>query len=393
VKQKFRLLSITLTLVSMFALNACSSSTPSANSSGGTPAKSAEGDKGGTIKIGMMTDFSGNYTLTGKLKKMGADVAVEEINSKGGIMGKKLELVVEDSQSTQQGAVAAFQKLASDKEVKAIIGSIRSTDVKALHPYAQKSGIPVAIGGTNIGLTTELKDKWFFRFRPHDGYAAKSIVDFTLNKLGKKKVAIIYDTDAFGSGGKDLLVKEYKDRGIDVLDTEGYNSGTKDYSPFLKKMADSGAEVINPYMTNSEDAGLMMKQLKEKGYNFQVVGASTIAQETTIKVAGDSLNGVYGVNDFALDQSDATKDFVNKFKAKYNETPDIQCAWVYDALNVFDKVIEEKKSTKPEDIRNGILAIKDFAGAEGKYTFDQNGDGLHQYSVIKVENGKVQTVR
>jgi branched-chain amino acid transport system substrate-binding protein len=391
VRNQIRLLMTTLTVSAVAFLSACGGGSPTA-SKGGEQKAAPSGEKGGTIKIGMEADLSGKTALSGKFKKMGADLAVEEINAQGGIMGKKLELVIEDNQGTQQGAVASFQKLASDKDMVAIINSIRSTNIKATNAYAAKTGIPVAIGGTNTGLSTELKNKWFFRFRPHDGYAAQSMADF-VNKLGKKKVAILYDTDAFGTGGKDLLLENYKKLGIDVVYTEGVNTGTKDFAPFIKKIADSGADVMNPYMTSSEDVGLMMKQIRERGYKFDVVGPTTIAQETTMKIAGDSLNGVYGVNDFALDQSEETKAYVKKFKEKYKENPDTYTVWVYDALHVFKKVIEEKKSTKPDDIRNGILALKGYKGAEGEYTFDEIGDGLHSYTIVKVENGKIVTVK
>ncbi|MEB3102262.1 ABC transporter substrate-binding protein [Ferviditalea candida] len=399
---KKSILGITMAIiVFMLVLTACGGSQPS---SGGTSSKGNDSGKqagqsggdsaqsGGTVKIGALGDLSGKSALSGKFKKMGIDLALEEINAAGGILGKKLEVVFQDTQGTQQGAVGAFQKLVSDKDIVAVIGSIRSTNVQATDSFAKKAGIPVAIGGTNVGLTTKLGDKWYFRFRPHDGYAAKSIAEFSAKKLGYKKIAIIYDSDAFGSGGKDLLLQNYKEMGIEPVAVESYNTGNKDFTPFLQKFADKGAEAVNTYMTNSEDAGQMVNQIHEKGFKYQLIGSPSLAQEVTLKISGDNLNGVYSVNDFAADQSDATIAFVKKFKAKYNETPDVYTAWVYDALHVFAKVINEKKSTKPDDIRDGILAIKNYDGAEGNYTFDANGDGLHSYSIVKVEGGKIVTV-
>jgi branched-chain amino acid transport system substrate-binding protein len=402
-KKQVKLLVTTLSIGVMLVISACGSSSGGTNSASSAPAGSpgkeqsakptAGGDTGGTMKIAMMADLSGKTALSGKFKKLGADLAVEDINANGGIMGKKLELIVEDNQGTQQGVVAAFQKLTSNKDIVAVIGPIRSTNAKAMNTYVAKAGIPTAIGGTNVDLTVGLKNPWFFRFRPHDGYFTKSIAEFTVNKLGKKKVAIIHDTDAFGTGSKDLMIENYKKMGIDVLVVEGVNTGTKDFAPFLKKVADSGADVLNTALSTSEDSGQLVKQIREKGYKFDIVGQANLTQETTIKVAGDALNGVYGVNDFALDQSPETIAFVDKFRAKYNETPDIYTAWVYDALHVFKNVIEEKKSTKPDDIKAGLLAIKDYKGVEGTYAFDQNGDGLHKYSIVKVENKKIVTVK
>lgn len=109
-----------------------------------------------------------------------------------------------------------------------------------------------------------------------------------------------------------------------------------------------------------------------------------------MKLAGDKLNGIYGANDFALDQSEEAKQFVDKFQKKYNELPDLYTGWVYDSLHILAKIIKDK-GTDPEQMRQGILALKGFKGVEGEYNFDENGDGLHQYSIVKVENGNFVT--
>lgn len=386
-KKPIRTMLMGIELTTMLTVTACGGGNGSVSSGG---SGNQGGTKSGSVKIGMIADLSGKSALSGKFKKMGAELAVEEINANGGVAGKKLELVTEDHGGTQEGAVSAFQKLASNPDIVTVIGSIRSTNVKAMDQFVNKAGIPVAMGGTNITLTKELKNKWVFRFRPHDGFAAETIANYTADKLGLKKVAIVYDTDAFGTGGKDLLLENYKKKGITPVDVEGYTTGNKDFTPVLENIRKSGAEVINTYMTNSEDAAQMVNQLRPLGLNVQIVGSPSIAQETTLKLTGDKLNGVYSVNDFALDQSPETVAFVEKFKKKYNETPDVYTAWVYDALHIFSKIIAEK-GTDPEAIRKALLAIKDYKGAEGTYSFDEFGDGLHSYSVVKVENGKIVT--
>lgn len=368
---------------SMVILSACGSSSTGGN---------ADGDKGGVIKIGMSADLTGKSALTGELKKKGAQIALDEINAAGGVKGKKLELVVEDDRGTNDGMVSAFQKLISDPNIVAVIGPITSTMSLSINEIAQKTGVPVMIGGTSPALTTELKNKWFFRFRPSDLYSAKTIVDFSTDKLGKKKVAIVYDTDAFGTSGKDMLLAEYKKKGITPVAVEGYTANTKDYTPVLENIRKSGAEVINGYMTLSADVAQLVTQMRQLGVNAEFIGSASAAQTTTIKLAGDKLDGIYGVNDFALDQSEETKKFVADFAKKYTDNPDLYSGWVYDSLKVLAKVMAEK-GTSPDQIREGILSIKGYKGVEGEYNFDQNGDGLHAYSIVKVDKGKVVTVK
>lgn len=370
----------------MIIVSACGSS--SGDNNGGN----ASGGQGGVIKIGMVADLTGKSALTGEFKKRGAQIALDEINGAGGVKGKKIELVIEDDRGSNDGTVSAFQKLISDPDIVAVIGPITSTNALSINEITKKTGIPVMIGGTNVSLTTDLKNKWFFRFRPNDAYSAKTIVDFSTGKLGKKNVAIVYDTDAFGTAGKDMLIAEYKKKGIAPVLVEGYTANTKDFTPVLENIRKSGADVINGFMTASADVAQLVVQMRQLGINAEFVSSASGAQTTTIKLAGDKLNGIYGVNDFALDQSEETKKFVENFKKKYTDTPDLFSGWVYDSLHVLAKVMAEK-GTSPDQIREGILAVKGYKGVEGEYNFDQNGDGLHSYTVVQVVNGQIVTVK
>jgi branched-chain amino acid transport system substrate-binding protein len=367
-------------------LSACGSS------GSGSQGNNAAPGKGGVIKIGLTADLTGKSALAGEFKKKGIQIALDEINAAGGVKGSKIEIVTEDDRGTNDGMVSAFQKLVSDPNIVAVIGPITSTMSLSIDEISKKTGVPVMIGGTNVGLTTELKNKWFFRFRPNDSYSAKTIVDFSTDKLSKKKVAIVYDSDAFGTAGKDMLLQEYKKKGITPVAVEGYAANTKDFTPVLENFRKSGAEVINGYMTLSADVAQMVIQMRQLGVNAELVSSASGAAATTIKLAGDKVDGIYGVNDFALDQTEETKKFVENFKKKYTDEPDLYSGWVYDALHILAKVMAEK-GTSPDQIREGILATKKYKGVEGEYNFDDFGDGLHAYTVVKVEKGSVITVK
>lgn len=140
-----------------------------------------------TLKIGMVQPLTGAAAESGKYQVQGAKLAVEAVNKAGGVLGKQIELIVEDDQTTNPGAVLAFSKLASDPSIIAFIGSIRSTQVQAMAPDIQKYGRPVMIGGTDPTLTHS-GNPWLFRCRPNDSYSARVIADFGLNTLAKKKM-------------------------------------------------------------------------------------------------------------------------------------------------------------------------------------------------------------
>ena len=345
--------------------------------------------QGKPIKIGQVTPITGEAAEAGKYGKQGAELAVEKINAAGGVKGRKLTLVVEDDQTTNPGAVAAIQKLLEDKEMTAIIGSIRSTQVQAMLPTINEAKIPVAIGGTNYGLTHS-GSEWVFRFRPHDGMSAKVIAKFTFEDLKLKKIAIIHASDAFGNGGRDMLVAAYKEFGITPVMIQGYTNGEKDFTAIVQNLKRSGAEALNTYMTFSTDLGILARQIKQQGVQVKWVGSPSITAIDGLNLAGDALYGTYGVTDFHIDGSPTAKAFAAAYKAKYGQEPDLYAAWCYDAILVFAEAMKNAPDLKPGSIRKAILNIKKFPGAEGEYNFDQNGDGLDHYYVVHNDKGVIK---
>src|ERR1700694_5114532 len=166
------------------------------------------------LKIGVVAPMTGPVAESGKYQTQGAKLAVEEINKAGGVLGRQIELVIEDDQSTNPGAVLAFSKLAGDASIPAFLGSIRRPQVAALAPYSVKFGKPVMIRGTDPQLT-HMGNQWLFRCRPNDIYSARVIADYGVNTLGKRKWAIVHSTDAFGANGMKNLVEVLKRAGVE----------------------------------------------------------------------------------------------------------------------------------------------------------------------------------
>ena len=152
------------------------------------------------LKIGVVAGLTGPGAEQGRDKIQGAKLATEEVNKAGGVLGRPIELVIEDDQTTNPGVVLAFSKLAGDKDIPAFVGPNFSTQIHAIAPDIQRLGKPVMIGGTDPQLT-HMGNPWLFRFRPNDTYSARVIADYGVNALGKKKWAIVHSTEAFGISG------------------------------------------------------------------------------------------------------------------------------------------------------------------------------------------------
>jgi branched-chain amino acid transport system substrate-binding protein len=368
------------------SMTACGTANAGSNNSGG-------GSSGGSgeIDIGLIADLTGPAALSGQHKQEGAQLAVDQINANGGVNGKKLKLIVEDDAGTNQAGVSAYQKLASNTNIVAIIGSVRSTIVNATLPYIAQAKIPTMIGGTNPQLTHN-GNQWVFRFRPNDNYSSQVMASYVTKDMAGKKVAVLYDTDAFGSAGNDLLKSALQKDGAQVVSDQGYTTATKDYTSYLENIKSSGADVLATYMTNSEDEAQMLRQFRQLGLTQKVMGSTSIATAVDIKLGGSAVNGTYGVTDFVPDGNDAASAFTKAYTAKYNDTPDVYSGWVYDALNIMSQVMK-KDGTDPDAIRKGILSFSGYNGVEGSYKFDNNGDGLHGYTVVKVDNGVVKPIK
>jgi branched-chain amino acid transport system substrate-binding protein len=344
------------------------------------------------IKIGLTAESTGPNAEAGVYQINGAKLALEEINKAGGVLGRQIELRIEDSQSTNPGSVLAVSKLTSGGDLVALIGSVRSTQVQAVSPTIMKVGLPMMIGGTDYGLTHS-GNPWIFRARPNDGYSAKVIADYGVNTLKLKKWAIVHSTDAFGNGGKNNLTEALKALGATPVTVQGFTSNSQDFTPIVLAIKQSGADVVSTYIANSTDVGIFAKQLRQLGVKATWVGSPSVSTDTAMKLAGDALYGTYSIADFAVGSSPEAAAYAKKYKEKYNLEPDLYSAWSYDALNILALAIKNANSTKPADIQKAIHNIKGYKGVEGTYTFDKNGDGLHGYNIVKNDNGKIVFVK
>jgi branched-chain amino acid transport system substrate-binding protein len=312
------------------------------------------------IKIGMVVPLTGSIADAGRYGVQGAKLAIEEVNKAGGALGRPLELVIEDDQSLNPATVLAFSKLA-DKDIVAFLGPTRSTQIQSIAPGVKQAGRPVMIGGTDPSLTLA-GNPWLFRFRPNDTYTARVMSDYGLNKLGKKKWAIVHATDAFGTTAKNL---------------------------FTDALKQSGADVLATFITFEPDVAIFARQLRQLGVNIVWLGSPSITTTTARKLAGSTLFGTFAVADFHPDANPEAKAFSEKYLASYKTTPDFFASWPYDAVHVLAKAIESAGGTDPQKIREALLAVKGYRGVEGTYHFDKNGDGLHGYNIVRNDNGNI----
>jgi branched-chain amino acid transport system substrate-binding protein len=186
------------------------------------------------------------------------------------------------------------------------------------------------------------------------------------------------------------LVEVLKDLGIEPVLVQGYTNNSPDFTPVALALKRSGADVMASYFTFEPDLGIFAKQLNQLGVRLPWIGSAANISTTALRLAGPALYDTYGVVDFNSDSCPSAKAFTAKYEAMYKLRPDHLSGWPYDGMHVLALAINNAKSLDPQKIRQAILAIKDYPGAEGTYNFDAHGDGLHGYNVVKNVNGYVE---
>ena len=198
------------------------------------------------LRIGFTPPVTGASAAEGSFQIKAIKLALKEINAAGGVNGKKIDLRQVDNQSSNPGALAALQKAVEQEKVLVLVGSVKSTQILAISDAIKTYGIPTMIGGTNATLTRQ-GNPWLFRVRPDDSIAAAAMVKYIKEDAKLTKIGILHDTDAFGTGGADLVEKYAKEQGLTVVKREKYTTKDKDFTAQLLSLKNAGTQIMVVY--------------------------------------------------------------------------------------------------------------------------------------------------
>ena len=355
---------------------AASTSAPAA----GQPA--AKNAASGEIIIGWTPPVTGASAAEGALQIKAIKLAEKQINAAGGVNGKQIKLVTEDNQSTNPGALAALQKAVEQDKALAIMGVVKSTQVQAMSDAIKNYGIPFIMGGTNADLT-KAGNPWLFRVRPDDSIAAGAMVKYIKEDMKLTKVGILHDSDAFGTGGANLVESGSKANGLTVVKNESYTTGTKDFTAQLLSLKNAGAEVMVVYGTNPEDVAVIQRQYRQLGAPFKYMGSPSSQMKDCLNLSKENSTGLIAVADFVPGASPESTKYAADYKAEYNEEFDPTSAWTYDGLNILVNAIKKGGEDRAK-IRDAILATQGYKGVLGTFSFTPDGNGLHQQAVVQI---------
>ena len=382
---KFSTKFVAASAAAVMALSLAGCSGGSMDDSSSSSAK-ASGD---SITIGTVTTNSGTAAAYGEAEVKGFELAVSEINAKGGINGKKVKLESMDDKGDATEASNAYNKLAGDNNVLAVAGPTISATTAAVAPLADQSKlVTIAPAATSDSIET---GNYLFRTCFKDSYQGEVAARFAAENLKVKKVAVLYGTgDPYSSGVGEAFAKAAEKLGLEVVDKESSSSADDtEYSAQLQKIQASGAELLYAPYYYSVAGPYIIPQARSVGFEGYVMGPDGY---DGLKLTGDKsqYNKTYYPPHYSADDNTNTKvqDFIKSYKSKNNAEPNTFAALGYDTIYMIKQAIEKAgENATREDVRNAVAGMT-FDGVTGKFTMDKSGSPTKSVTVLEMKDGK-----
>ncbi len=382
-KMKKRILALTLACMTLMFVTAGCSTTSSSTTA--TPAAS------GTIKVGGLAPLTGNLSIYGIATNNGIKMAVDEINAKGGVLGKKLEYIYYDEKGDATEAVNAYNKLVQNDKIVALIGDVTSTPSIAVAQQAAKDGIPmITATGTAADITKAGKN--IFRVCFIDPYQGEVMASYSSKKLKAKTAAILYNTsDDYSIGLTNSFEATAKELGLTIVAKEGYTKGDVDFKSQLTKIASAKADVLF-LPVYYEDAALIAVQAKSSGITAKMLGAD--GWDGILDKISDptALEGAFFCCGYSAESKDEkVQAFITKYTELYKEAPKGFSAQGYDAVYLLAQAMTEAGSTDSTKVVTALTNIN-FSGITGTIKFDANRNPIKGVVINTITNKAVKFV-
>lgn len=353
------------------------------------------------IKVGVLLPLTGAQAKFGEIEKRSFEMAAEEINAKGGVNGRKIELLFEDDTGKPDVGRSGMEKLISREKVPVITGGYSSSVTAAAAPVAQRFQVPFVICTGSADDITEKGYNYIFRINQFASEYPNAVESF-LKEVAKdvKTVALLYENSSFGQSSSKSFEEDAKRLGLKIVVKEGYQAGAIDFKPILTKVKAANPDMI--YMVSYVmDASLLMRQSKELRINPKmfVGGGAGFTLPEFAKSAGDAANGVFSATLWIETLPfPGAKAYFDKFKKKYGSETEYHGAEAYAAMYVVADALKRAKSSSvptPKEVRDA-LAKTDMKTAFGPVKFISYDKKTQQNKLdtylVQWQNGELDAV-
>ena len=356
---------------------------------GGGCNKSSDSAGGEPIKVGQFASLTGKEATFGTSSDEGTTMAIEEINAAGGVLGRKLQLLTEDTQSKPGEPATVVNKLIARDGVVAILGEVASSRSLEAAPICQQSKIPMISPSSTNPKVTEVGD-YIFRVCFIDPFQGTVMANFATKTLQAKKVAVFTDAKSDYSKGLAKFFKEkFVANGGTIAVELDYNGGDKDFKAQLTaiKAANPDAVFVPGYYT---DAALICVQAKQLGLNVPFMGGDGWESEKLVEIGQDAVEGQYFSTHYHPDVgSERSKQFLQNYRLRWKgKTPDALAACAYDSVIVLADAFKRAGTTDGPKVRDALAATRNFPAVTGNITIDEHRDASKAAVILQVKDGK-----
>jgi branched-chain amino acid transport system substrate-binding protein len=345
------------------------------------------------IGIGVVTSISGSLAMFGQAHLQGYDLALQEINDGGGVLGRPVRLVFEDDGSEPAMAATAVEKLATVDQVPLILGSYSSSATLLAAGMAERHQVPFIIPTAAADEITRQGYRWIFRINAPAAVYIETLLDFLDEIAPPSRLAIVFENTGFGTSVAEAAERQARARGISVVAYHAYRTGAGDFRPLLAEVEASRPDVVI-FVSYLEDAVALMVQSRELDFSpgiFAAAGAGFSLPDFPL-LAADAAEFSVSVTQWTPDVGwPGAADFAGRFEAKYGYLPQYHSAEAYAALLLAADALRRAGSLEHEAIRHS-LQLSDLLTVFGPIRFDQQGQNDHPMLVTQVVDGRFVTV-
>jgi branched-chain amino acid transport system substrate-binding protein len=346
------------------------------------------------IKLAAVVELSGGGATAGTNFKNGVEMAVKEINAAGGIMGKKLELSINDT-TTNPGVALALTKKAIDQDVFAIFGPVFSGSIIVSMKESQKAEIPNWTGGEAANITLQ-GNPYIFRTSFTQATAMPKVARYINEKAKAKSLAIAYVNNDFGKGGLDMIKKALAPTDTKVTAEISTDAGQVDFSSVVLKAKQSNADALFVYL-NEDESARILRELRKQGWNKPIIGETTLTGQKVIDLAGEAASGAIAHVGLTVDAPNAEMlKFKAKFYQDYKYISDHNgikgYTGVYSMKAAIEKAGKLDRKAVAVAMKGLVIDAKKYPGAIMNAKFDDKGDVDRESYLVQVKNGRQEVI-
>lgn len=348
----------------------------------------AAAPSGEPVKLGFFMSITGRDASFGEAALRGARLAIDDLNAAGGILGRPVELVVEDNRSLPGESATAAKKLLSRDKVVALIGECASARTLEAAPVAQAAGIPLVTPASTNPRVTAVGD-CIFRVCFADPFQGAVLATYAWKNLGLRRAALLIDSTApYSVGLAEVFAKTFTALGGEIVASQKYSGDARDFRAQLTAIRSTKADALflpGYYVA----AGLVAQQARELGLRATLLGGDGFEAPQLLEIGGAALEGtVYSTHYSAESQDPASRRFVSAYQARHGSVPVGLAALTYDSIQLVADAARRAGTTERIALRRALAATRDFPGITGRTTLDEHRDAIKDAAIIGVRGGR-----